>query len=80
MYIINRLKRRIKRLESAVKDISRSLYPGDEDGFMFAIVGEEKEKYRRGEGYDFIGALTATAADDWKDFNEENKKDVLPNM
>lgn len=80
MYIFNQLKRRIKRLESTVKDISRSLYPGDEDGFMFAIVGEEKEKYRRGEGYDFIGALTATAADDWKDFNEENKKDVLPNM
>ena len=66
MYIFNQLKRRIKRLESTVKDISRSLYPGDEDGFMFAIVGEEKEKYRRGEGYDFIGALTATAADDWK--------------
>lgn len=79
MYIFNQLKRRIKRLESTVKDISRSLYPGDEDGFMFAIVGEEKEKYRRGEGYDFIGALTATAADDWKDY-EENKKDVLPNM
>ena len=67
MYILNHLKSRIKRLESTVKDISRSLYPGNEDGFITAIVGEDKEKYRHGQGYDFIRALSATAAEDWKD-------------
>lgn len=67
MYILNHLKSRIRRIEGALEETSRSLYPGNEDGFITAIVGEDKEKYRHGQGYDFIGALSATAAEDWKD-------------
>ena len=73
MFILKRLKSRLGRLETALKDAQRSLYPGNEDAFMDAIVGEDKEKYRKGEGYDFIAALTSTAAEDWKEGNEETQ-------
>ena len=70
MYILNHLKSRIKRIEGALEETSRSLYPGNEDGFLNAIVGEDMNKYRKGEGYDFIAALSATAAEDWAEGNE----------
>ena len=59
------LKERIKRLEKAIGTASRNLYPGNEDGFLTALGVNEKDFEAPGGGYDFIAALTATAAQDW---------------
>lgn len=71
MYILKRLKSRIERLEMALKEARRNLYPGNEDGFLTALGVNEKDFEKQGGGYDFIAALTATAAEDWKEGNEE---------
>jgi len=55
---------RIKKIEQTMK---RTRPPGDEDGFL-AALGVDKEPFAiPGRGYDFIAALSATAAADWKD-------------
>lgn len=61
-----RIKERLKRLEGAIKNASRNLYPGNEDGFLTALGVNEKDFEAPGGGYDFIAALNATAAEDWK--------------
>lgn len=60
------LKERIKRLEALVNSKARSLYPGNEDGFLTALGVNEKDFEAPGGGYDFIAALNATAADSWE--------------
>ena len=61
---------RIKRVENAIKQKIESLIVGNDDEFMEAVVGADHvEQYRDSNGgYDFLKALSDTAADDWKDY------------
>lgn len=61
---------RIKRLENTIEQRIRILVVGNDDNFLDALVGADHvEQYRdKNGGYDFLQALNATAADDWKDY------------
>ena len=61
---INRIKQRIKRLLPVIR------IDDDGDGFIAALVGDDKERYTSDNGgYDAKQALSATAAEDWKNEN-----------
>ena len=68
MNIWSNIRGRLKRLEEYRKQIAPPLtIDRDRDGFIKALVGDQKEQYRDDSGgYDAIRALNDTAADDWK--------------
>lgn len=62
------LWKRLKRLELFHKTLSCEQYPDDIDNFIEALIGERKEQYKKGNGYDTIAALNSTAFEDWNDY------------
>lgn len=68
---------RLKRLESIVRQKIESLIVGNDDEFMEAVVGDGNvERYKDSNGgYDFLKALSDTAADDWKDYEADNRSE-----
>lgn len=63
-----RLRERITRIEGRIRDARKSLFPPDNDGFMAALVGEDKKPlYEREGGFDFLQALKDTAPNSWNE-------------
>lgn len=68
--LIDRMKRlaEYRRSQSPRERIDK-----DRDGFIGALVGDQKERYRtENGGYDMNQALIDTAADDWEDQEVDN--------
>lgn len=64
------IKKRLAALESKILD-TFPLFPDDEDGFIAALgldpSGYQVRNADGSIGYDFLKALSSTAADDWAD-------------
>ena len=75
------LMARLAAIEAKIKDALQSWNDGD--GFVEAL-GVNLQKYQvknpyGSPGYDFMRALSDTAAEDWKDYEEgENDNAELP--
>ncbi|SEL89372.1 hypothetical protein SAMN04487770_12017 [Butyrivibrio sp. ob235] len=68
MNIFNNIRGRLKKLERFKNQVTplpkRTL---DQDGFVAALVGDKKSKYRdENGGYDLKQILNDTAREDWK--------------
>lgn len=59
------LWKRLKHLERMFTIRSATLYPDDSEGFISALIGDRKEQFRKGNGYDVMAVLNDTAAVDW---------------
>lgn len=63
--MFEKIKKSLERLEIILKP---SFIDADADGFLTALVGDCKEKYRTANGYDALSALNDTALEDWGDY------------
>ena len=63
--MLKNILKRIERLERMYTIRSAALYPDDSDGFISALIGDRKELFRKGSGYDVMAILNDTAAADW---------------
>lgn len=68
---MNGFEKRLARMEELAARIAPDL-PDNVDGFLEAL-GVNPEAFRQGAGFDFIAALSETAANDWCDYGSETK-------
>ncbi len=65
--MIKSISARLERLECEMKAKLENIYPDDSDGFIYALVGDKQDLFRKGNGFDVAAALNYTAVADWSD-------------